>query len=60
MTLRGWRIAVAILFVVLGTIIVARGLIEEAPAPFVLMGALMIVLGVYRLRMYYAASPGRR
>jgi len=40
----------AILFIILGAVIVSRGVLEAAPASFTLMGALMIVLGIYRLR----------
>lgn len=50
----------AVLFVVLGVIIVARGLIEAAPLSFTLMGALMIALGVYRLRSFRRRSIGSR
>ena len=46
-SLRSWM---AVMFIILGAIIVVRGIVEAAPLTFTLMGVLMIVLGIYRLR----------
>lgn len=40
----------AFLLVVFGLLIVGRGLLEAAPPSFLAMGALMALLGLYRLR----------
>jgi hypothetical protein len=44
------RLAMAALFVILGLIIVARGVLQAAPLSFDLLGVLMILLGLVRLR----------
>ncbi len=54
------RLVFAILFVVLGAIIVGRGVAEGAPLSFTAMGALMVGLGLYRLRLMRAGTRGRR
>lgn len=56
----GARSLMAALFVVLGLIIVGRGIAEAAPLTFTLMGLLMIVLGIYRWRIIRAGIGGRR
>jgi hypothetical protein len=50
----------AALLIGLGLIILVRGIVEGAPLTFTLMGALMIALGLYRLRMIRAGIAGRR
>ena len=44
------RLAMAALFIVLGLVILGRGLVQMAPLTFTGMGALMIALGIIRLR----------
>jgi hypothetical protein len=45
------RSLVAVLLVALGLLIAGRGVLEGAPLTFTAMGALMVGLGVYRLRL---------
>ncbi|HVC32860.1 MAG TPA: hypothetical protein VNL16_05070 [Chloroflexota bacterium] len=54
---RSWT---SLLFIVLGAIIVARGVLEAAPLTFTLMGVVMVALGVYRWRTLRAGTAGRR
>lgn len=49
----------AALLVLLGLVIVARGLTAAAPFSFTAMGALMAILGWYRLRLIRRLRSGR-
>lgn len=50
----------AFLFIVLGLVIVGRGIVEGAPWGFTLMGGLMVALGGYRWRLAAARAARRR
>ncbi|MBX6772490.1 MAG: hypothetical protein IRY83_12240 [Chloroflexi bacterium] len=52
------RQALAVLLVLLGLVIVVRGLLEMAPASFPIMGLLMILLGLYRLHLLRWSAKG--
>jgi hypothetical protein len=54
------RLALASLLSVLGVVIVSRGLIEAAPFTFTVMGVLMVMLGITRLRSLQAEHADRR
>ncbi len=47
------RAIVATLLLILGFIIIVRGIGEMAPWTFTLLGVLMSVLGLYRLHLLY-------
>jgi hypothetical protein len=52
------RFAFAVLFIVLGLVIIGRGFVQMAPLTFILMGALMVALGFVRLRDVRRAMRG--
>jgi hypothetical protein len=54
-----FRMVMAMLMVIFGVIITARGLVESAPWSFVLMGALLALLGAYRLTQYKRPRKSR-
>lgn len=54
------RLVMAAMFVILGAIIVGRGVLQAAPFTFDLIGILMVLLGVARLRDIRAAMLRRR
>jgi hypothetical protein len=45
---------------ILGLIIVVRGIVEVAPLTFTVLGVLMVVLGLYRLHLLYRVTKGQR
>lgn len=49
----------AVLFVMLGAVILGRGVADAAPLSFCLLGVLMLTLGVYRLRLMDVIATGR-
>jgi hypothetical protein len=53
------RTVFGVLFVLLGALIVGRGLLAGAPLSFTGMGLLMILLGLYRLKLLRDRSVGR-
>ncbi len=58
--LLAFRALVAVLLILFGVAIVVRGITSSVPFTFTLVGALMIALGAYRLRLIYSATTGRR
>lgn len=53
------RSVFGVLFIVLGTVIAGRGLLDGAPLSFTGMGFLMILLGIYRLKLLRDRVAGR-
>lgn len=53
------RQVTAVLFVILGAVILGRGVVEAAPLTFCLMGLLMMGLGVYRFRLMRSVAKER-
>ncbi len=54
------RAGFGLMIVLLGSVIVGRGVLQGAPLSFTLMGALMVALGLYRLRLLLRESEGTR
>ena len=54
------RVGVSLLIVLLGLVIVGRGVLQAAPLTFTLMGGLMVALGLYRGRLLLGTSGGKR
>ena len=54
-----FRSMTALLLVALGLVIAGRGVIQGAPLAFTAMGALMVGLGVYRLRILWGHGGQR-
>jgi hypothetical protein len=53
------RSVFGVLFILLGAMIVGRGLLAGAPLSFTGMGLLMILLGIYRLKHLRDQIAGR-
>lgn len=54
------RTIMAAALLILGLIIVVRGIVEVAPLTFTVLGVLMVVLGLYRLHLLYRVTKGQR